>query len=105
MIAEAGAEYVIIGHSETRGRFGVAEEGFTDEVLKIFGAAFHIYDPHGALVGYCKQKAFKLKEDIRMLGRLLGDTLRDQLAVRAPGFLQGPGALHRTDPDREPGGA
>ncbi len=36
------------------------------KVLKIFGAAFHIYDPQGGLVGYCKQKAFKLKEDIRI---------------------------------------
>jgi uncharacterized protein YxjI len=36
------------------------------KVLKIFGAAFHIYDPQGHLVGYCKQKAFKFKEDIRI---------------------------------------
>ena len=36
------------------------------KVLKIFGAAFHIYDNEGNLAGYCKQKAFKLKEDIRI---------------------------------------
>jgi len=36
------------------------------KVLKLFGAAFHIYDPQGDLVGYCKQKAFKLREDIRI---------------------------------------
>ena len=36
------------------------------KVLKIFGAAFHVYDEHGSVVGYCKQKAFKLKEDIRL---------------------------------------
>lgn len=36
------------------------------KVLKILGAAFHIYNPAGAVVGYCKQKAFKLKEDIRV---------------------------------------
>ena len=36
------------------------------KVLKIFGAAFHVYDAQGGLVGYCKQKAFKLKEDIRL---------------------------------------
>ncbi|MCC6321946.1 MAG: hypothetical protein IT438_10990 [Phycisphaerales bacterium] len=36
------------------------------KVLKFFGAAFHIYDPQGQVVGYCKQKAFKLKEDIRV---------------------------------------
>ena len=36
------------------------------KIFKIFGAAFHVYDATGALVGYCKQKAFKLKEDIRL---------------------------------------
>lgn len=34
--------------------------------FKIFGAAFHIYDANNNIVGYCKQKAFKLKEDIRI---------------------------------------
>ena len=36
------------------------------KVIKIFGAAFHIYDARGAVVGFCKQKAFKLKEDLRI---------------------------------------
>jgi hypothetical protein len=36
------------------------------QILKIFGAAFHIYGAEGNLIGYCKQKAFKLKEDIRI---------------------------------------
>ena len=36
------------------------------KVLKVFGAAFHIYDPQGQVVFYSKQKAFKLKEDIRV---------------------------------------
>jgi uncharacterized protein YxjI len=36
------------------------------KVFKIFGAAFHIYDPAGNVVGYCKQKAFKFKEDLRV---------------------------------------
>lgn len=36
------------------------------KVLKIFGAAFHVYNPAGAVIGYCKQKAFKLREDIRI---------------------------------------
>jgi uncharacterized protein YxjI len=34
--------------------------------FKIFGEAFHIYDPDGKLVFYSKMKAFKLKEDIRV---------------------------------------
>ena len=36
------------------------------KVFKLFGAAFHIYDPSGRVVFYSKQKAFKLKEDIRV---------------------------------------
>jgi triosephosphate isomerase len=37
MLADAGVTYVIIGHSETRGRFGVPEPDFTDEILMHFG--------------------------------------------------------------------
>ncbi|MFI4896992.1 MAG: hypothetical protein ACIARR_04120 [Phycisphaerales bacterium JB059] len=36
------------------------------KIFKILGAAFHVYDAEGEVVGYCKQKAFKLKEDIRL---------------------------------------
>ena len=36
------------------------------KVLVLFGAQFHIYSDQGALLGYCRQKAFKLKEDIRI---------------------------------------
>ncbi|MEM9701662.1 MAG: hypothetical protein AAF907_04375 [Planctomycetota bacterium] len=36
------------------------------KVFKVFGGAFHIYDADENLVGYSKQKAFKLKEDIRI---------------------------------------
>lgn len=36
------------------------------KVFQFFGASFHIYNPDGSLYGYCKQKAFKLKEDIRI---------------------------------------
>jgi uncharacterized protein YxjI len=48
-------------------------EGFGHDKLMIrkklfafLGQQFHIYDPAGALVFYTKQKAFKLKEDIRV---------------------------------------
>lgn len=34
--------------------------------FKVFGNEFHIYDREGNLVLYSKQKAFKLKEDIRL---------------------------------------
>ena len=36
------------------------------KVFKLLGAAFHVYDEPGNLVMYSKQKAFKLKEDIRL---------------------------------------
>ncbi|MEM9883094.1 MAG: hypothetical protein AAF800_09285 [Planctomycetota bacterium] len=32
----------------------------------MFGASFHIFDPDGNVVLFSKQKAFKLKEDIRI---------------------------------------
>ena len=35
------------------------------KVLKIFGASFHVYDGD-KVVAFCKQKAFKLREDIRL---------------------------------------
>jgi hypothetical protein len=44
--------------------------------FKIFGAAFHVYDEHGSVIGYCKQKAFKLREDIRLY---TGEDMNDQL--------------------------
>jgi len=36
------------------------------KVLTIFGAKFHIHDANGKLLGFSEQKAFKLKEDIRI---------------------------------------
>lgn len=36
------------------------------KVFKLFGGAFHVYDPAGRVVLYSKLKAFKLKEDIRV---------------------------------------
>lgn len=36
------------------------------KVLKLFGAGFHLYDAQGKVVGYCKQKAFRLREDLRI---------------------------------------
>ena len=36
------------------------------KILKLLGAAFHIYKPDGTLAFYSRMKAFKLKEDIRL---------------------------------------
>jgi uncharacterized protein YxjI len=48
------------------GAFGFPNYTLRRKVFKFLGAAFHIYDPNGQLVFYSKQKAFKLKEDIRL---------------------------------------
>jgi uncharacterized protein YxjI len=47
-------------------RFQQNELLLRKKVFKLFGGAFHIYDNAGNLLFYSKQKAFKLKEDIRL---------------------------------------
>ncbi|HEX8465368.1 MAG TPA: hypothetical protein VF627_12200 [Abditibacterium sp.] len=39
---------------------------FRRQILKLIGAAFYVYDENNQLVLYADQKAFKLKEDIRV---------------------------------------
>lgn len=36
------------------------------KIFTFITSKFHIYDPNGKLLGYSEQKAFKLKEDIRI---------------------------------------
>ena len=50
----------------TNDRFGHQTYLVRRKVFKIFGGAFHIYDPTGQVAFYSKLKAFKLKEDIRL---------------------------------------
>jgi len=55
------------------------------KVFKILGAAFHIYDTNGNLAFYSKQKAFKLKEDIRIYG---DDAMtRELMTIKARGVI------------------
>jgi triosephosphate isomerase len=37
MLTSCGCAYVIVGHSERRGRFGVPEPDMTDELIRVFG--------------------------------------------------------------------
>ena len=46
--------------------FDLATYMIRRKFLKIFGASFHVLDDSGQVVAYSKQKAFKLKEDIRI---------------------------------------
>lgn len=36
------------------------------KVFKILGDSFHIFDAQGNIVAFCKQKAFRLREDLRV---------------------------------------
>ena len=52
MLTDLGVTHVVIGHSERRGRFGVPEDGFTPEVLALFGESDRTVNlkTHAALV-------------------------------------------------------
>lgn len=51
---------------EMHSAFGHGHYLFRRKVLKLFGGAFHVYDRRGNIVFYSKQKAFKLREDLRV---------------------------------------
>ncbi len=46
--------------------FSHSQYTIRQKVFKIFGEAFHVYAPDGSLLMYSKQKAFRLKEDMRI---------------------------------------
>jgi uncharacterized protein YxjI len=48
------------------------------KVLKLFGGAFHIFDPQGQVVLFCEMKAFKLKEDLRLY---TGEDMQQEVLV------------------------
>ena len=57
------------------------------KVFKLFGGAFHIYGDDDELLFYSKQKAFKLKEDIRLYSdESLSDEVLTILAQSAIDF-------------------
>ncbi len=66
------------------------------KVFKLFGGAFHIFAPNGALVFYSRQKAFKLKEDIRVYSdESMGQEL---LVMKARNVLDIAATYDVTDP-------
>ena len=56
------------------------------KVFKLLGAAFHIYDAQGNLVLYSKQKAFKLREDIRLYA---SEDMREEVLSITRAFVRG----------------
>jgi uncharacterized protein YxjI len=57
-------------------RFSASRYLVRRKVLKIFGGAFHIYDANEKLVFYSQQKAWKLKEDVRLF---TGEDMRTEV--------------------------
>jgi uncharacterized protein YxjI len=47
-------------------RFEISTYKIRRKVLKLVGGAFQVFDPAGNVVFYSQQKAFKLREDIRV---------------------------------------
>jgi hypothetical protein len=52
------------------------------KVFTLFGAKFHIYNDQGGLLGFSQQKAFRLKEDIRVYTDETSQDERFQIAAR-----------------------
>ncbi len=66
------------------------------KILKLFGAAFHIYDPDGNVAFYSKLKAFKMKEDIRVY---TGEDMQEEvLVIQARKILDISAAYDVVDP-------
>ena len=68
------------------------------KIFKLFGAAFHIYDPAGNVAFYSKQKAFKLKEDIRIYTN--EDMSMELLTIRTESILDFGATYHVNDPQQ-----
>lgn len=52
------------------------------QVFKVFGGGFDVYDASGIPVGYCKQRAFRLKEDMRVYTDRSEQTMLFRIAAR-----------------------
>lgn len=65
------------------------------KLLKLVGGAFHIWDEAGALVAYSEQKAFKLKEDIKVYADEAKS--RELLSIQARNILDFSAAYDVTD--------
>ncbi|AQT67873.1 hypothetical protein STSP2_01025 [Anaerohalosphaera lusitana] len=73
------------GGNTLHASFGHDRYMFRRKVFKVFGGAFHVYDPAGGVAFYGEQKAFKLKEDLRVYAdERLGEEL---LVIKTPQIL------------------
>ena len=65
------------------------------KVMKLVGGAFHLRDANDNLVAFCEQKAFKLKEDVRVFADE-GKT-RELLSIQARKIIDWSAAYDVTD--------
>ncbi len=72
-------------------------------VFKLFGAAFHIYDTQDRVVAYCKQQAFKLREDIRLYTS--EDRSEEFMRIAAQSIMDFSTTYDVTSPDGRPIGS
>ena len=79
-------------------RFGHTQYIIRKKVFKLMGAAFHVYDTAGNVLMYSKQKAFKLKEDIRLY---TGEDMQTELlTIQARAILDFSAAYDVVDAQR-----
>ena len=69
------------------------------KVLALFAPQFHIYDEMERMVGYVKQKAFKLKEDIRLYTD--ESMTQELLLIKARSIIDFSAAYDVTDPQTQ----
>ena len=78
------------------GAFGGKSYTVRRKVFKLFGGAFQLLDESNAVIGYSKQKAFKLKEDIRVFTDEQMTT--ELLTIRARNIIDFSGTYDVCDP-------
>lgn len=79
--------------------FALAQYTVRRKIMKLFGGAFHVYDPNGQVVGYSKMKAFKLKEDIRLYAG--EDMARELIVIQARQVIDWGASYDVVDPNRQ----
>ena len=84
------------GHVPSDPRFAHPRYVLRRKFLKVFGGAFHVFDEQGGLVFYADQKAFKLKEDIRLYGG--EDKIDAVLSIQARKVIDWRASYDVTDP-------
>ncbi|MHC4692299.1 MAG: hypothetical protein ACYS67_06130 [Planctomycetota bacterium] len=69
------------------------------KILTIFGAKFHVYNTEGELILFSKQKAFKLKEDIRVFAD--ESMAAERLVIKARQIVDFSAAYDVVDPSED----